>query len=487
MDAAEKAAMRDLVLRGGPCSDAERSAILDYCQEDVDALARLLPAMADDLDLPRALLRGRYMAAAARIEWDGVPIDVETLARLRAGWDGIKGDLIAEVDRDYGVFDGHDLQGGPVEGLARPRGHRLADASSRGPSPWTTTPSARWPAPTPRVGADARAPPRPVARCGSTDLAVGRDGRNRYLLSAFGSKTGRNQPSNTRFIFGPSAWLRGLIKPGEGRAVAYVDWSPAGVRHRRGALGRPGDDARRIARATPTWPSASRPGRIPAGGTKATHGAERELFKACVLGVQYGMGEVSLARRIGRPPVVARELLRLHRETYPAFWRWSDAAEAHAMLRGSLHTVFGWTVRVGADANPRSLRNFPCQANGAEMLRLACCLATERGIRVCAPVHDALLIEGPAGAIHEVADETRRRCGRRRRSSWTGSRCGPTSRRSSPGPIATWTSAAGGCGTGSCVCWIGPAEGTWRRRQEVPGAGATPAQSYFLYLFLLSS
>ena len=29
------------------------------------------------------------------------------------------------------------------------------------------------------------------------------------------------------------------------------------------------------------------------------------------------------------------------------------------------------------------------------MLRLACCLATEGGIRVCAPVHDAVLIEAP--------------------------------------------------------------------------------------------
>jgi hypothetical protein len=35
------------------------------------------------------------------------------------------------------------------------------------------------------------------------------------------------------------------------------------------------------------------------------------------------------------------------------------------------------------------------QANGAEMLRLACCLATERGIEVCAPVHDAILICAP--------------------------------------------------------------------------------------------
>jgi DNA polymerase I len=35
------------------------------------------------------------------------------------------------------------------------------------------------------------------------------------------------------------------------------------------------------------------------------------------------------------------------------------------------------------------------QANGSEMLRLACCLATERNIEVCAPVHDAVLICAP--------------------------------------------------------------------------------------------
>ena len=35
------------------------------------------------------------------------------------------------------------------------------------------------------------------------------------------------------------------------------------------------------------------------------------------------------------------------------------------------------------------------QANGAEMLRIACIRMTEAGIRVCAPVHDAVLIEAP--------------------------------------------------------------------------------------------
>jgi hypothetical protein len=99
-------------------------------------------------------------------------------------------------------------------------------------------------------------------------------------------------------------------------------------------------------------------------------------------------------------------LLRLHRETFRRFWTWSDAVEMQAMLTGQLQTVFGWRVHVGPDANPRSLRNFPVQANGAEMLRLACCLATERGINVCAPVHDALLVEGPAADIEATVART---------------------------------------------------------------------------------
>ena len=41
------------------------------------------------------------------------------------------------------------------------------------------------------------------------------------------------------------------------------------------------------------------------------------------------------------------------------------------------------------------------------MLRLACYLATERGIEVCAPVHDALLIEAPAAEIGAKAAELR--------------------------------------------------------------------------------
>ena len=44
--------------------------------------------MWDRIDLQAALIRGRYMAAAARIEWNGIPIDTAMLNRLRDRWDG---------------------------------------------------------------------------------------------------------------------------------------------------------------------------------------------------------------------------------------------------------------------------------------------------------------------------------------------------------------------------------------------------------------
>ena len=46
------------------------------------------------------------------------------------------------------------------------------------------------------------------------------------------------------------------------------------------------------------------------------------------------------------------------------------------------------------------------QANGTEMLRIACIFATEAGIRVCAPVHDAILIEAPLSELDEAVATT---------------------------------------------------------------------------------
>jgi DNA polymerase I-like protein with 3'-5' exonuclease and polymerase domains len=217
---------------------------------------------------------------------------------------------------------------------------------------------------------------------------------------AFRSRTGRNQPSNSKFIFGPSVWLRGLIKPPVNHGIAYVDW-----RQQEFAVAAVlSNDATMQAAylsGDPYLMFGKQVGLIPADGTKATHKFARELCKQCVLATQYGMEAESLAARLGQPTIVARDLLRAHREAYSVFWRWSDAALDTAMSTNSLHTVFGWHVHVGENPNPRSLRNFPVQGNGAEMMRIAACLATERGIEVCAPVHDAFLICAPLDRLDQ--------------------------------------------------------------------------------------
>lgn len=239
-----------------------------------------------------------------------------------------------------------------------------------------------------------------------TELAVGDDGRNRCLLSAFRARTGRNQPSNSRFIFGSSVWLRGLMKPADGFGIAYIDWSQQefGI---AAALSNDPLMMEAYASGDPYLAFAKQAGAVPADATKKSHKAEREQFKACVLAVQYGMGAKSLAERINQPEIRARELLRLHQETYRVFWQWSDSAVDYAMLHNKLWTTFGWTIHTGSEPNPRFLRNFLMQGNGSEMLRLACCMIADAGIKICAPVHDAILIEAPLEELDDTIERTK--------------------------------------------------------------------------------
>jgi hypothetical protein len=302
-------------------------------QEGVGGLATLLDAMLPTLDLPRALLRGRYMAAVARMEWTGIPIDLDNLTRLRDGWEQIQGALIEQVDNRYGVFEG--LKFNPRRWAA-----------------WLNRNHIRWPRLAPgqlelsleafRDMAEAYPDVGPMKELRASlsqlrlfRLAVGRDGRNRCPLRPFASKTGRNQPSTASFIFGPATWLRGLIKPEPGMALAYVDFEQQefGI-----AAALSGDPAMMEAYRTgdPYLKFAKQAGAVPADATKATHRDVRDRFKQCALGVQYGMQARSLAARLGVSPGDAQKLLRLHRETYPTYWRWSKQVGQHAIRDGVL-------------------------------------------------------------------------------------------------------------------------------------------------------
>jgi DNA polymerase-1 len=237
-------------------------------------------------------------------------------------------------------------------------------------------------------------------------LAVGADGRNRVNLWPFSASTGRNAPSTNQFVFGPARWIRGLVKPGPGNALAYLDWSSQEI-----AIAAVLSGDRALLRAAlsddPYLMFAKLAGLAPDDATSKTHKRVRSLCKVCLLGSNYGMGVAKLAQDAGVSLIQAEAIRRALSKTFPVFWQWAEHMTDVGMLTGELHTVFGWPLHVTATTKATTVRNFSMQANGAEMLGIACSLATERGVTVCAPIHDALLIEAPADDLDHAVAQTR--------------------------------------------------------------------------------
>src|SRR5262249_4356954 len=134
--------------------------------------------------------------------------------------------------------------------------------------------------------------------------------------------------------------------------------------------------------------------------TKPTHEPLRDRYKTGLLAIQYGIQAETLSARLGVSAFDAHEMINQHHELFAVYWRWSDDWLAHALDTGVMWSPLGWTCRtVITEFNARSIRNFSIQGSGAVMLRIACIWATRHGLRLLAPVHDAVLIEAAVERI----------------------------------------------------------------------------------------
>ena len=210
-DQVTKDDMRQRILSGGPWSPDERLAILDYCQSDVNGLAKLFSAMLNrwplrSMDLDQALARGRYVATVAQMEHRGVPIDTRMLNLMRDNWLEFKQALIKKTDQAYGVYERGSFRTHLFEryltaqNIAWPR---LSSGELQLDRDTFKMMALRHP-----QLSEHRELRKTLAEMREIKLMVGRDGRNRTLLSPFQSKTGRNQPSTTGsylvYLLGPA-------------------------------------------------------------------------------------------------------------------------------------------------------------------------------------------------------------------------------------------------------------------------------------------
>jgi hypothetical protein len=414
--AKQKDAMRERIAKGWPFTPEEQKKILDYCYSDIDALLRLLPKILSDpdFDLGVALYHGDFAAVSALMEHCGVPIDMEVFRQLasKETWRAVRDAMVPAIDARYGVYV-HNVAGDWAFNMERFEAYLKREGLLAG---WPRTEkghlsmkrktfedmSKGWPQLEElRQLRDARDKMRKIK------LAVGKDGRNRTVLWPFKAKTSRTQPKAAQWIFSPAVWLRSLIKPEPGMAVAYIDYSAMefllAAALSDGDCGSTNNTLNMYQSGDPYLSFAKAVGAIPNHITKQTIGnyvALRDRYKVMLLATQYGMQAETLAGRLGVSTFEAQEMLNQHRAQFRPYWAWSDDFVQHALQTGVMCTALGWHCRTGiTEFNERSIRNWPIQAAGADILRIACILATRHGIRLLAPVHDAVLIEAPIEKI----------------------------------------------------------------------------------------
>jgi DNA polymerase I len=454
--AQRKDQMRKRIMQGWPFTAEEIIEILYYCATDVFSVAELLPKLLPFINLKIALYRGEWVAVSAAMEHRGVPIDMEIFPRLanKKTWSALRDAMVPVIDAAYGVYvkaktgewsSSKKLFAAYLErrGIAWPR---LESGELNLRRKTFEAMAKAWPELEPlRQLRYARDKMRRIK------LSVGADGRNRTVLWPFASKTSRTQPKASEWIFSPAVWLRSMIKPRPGMAVAYIDYSSMEF---LAAAALSGDPLMlEFYHNDPYLDFAKRVGRAPQSATKLTHGLLRDRYKTGLLAIQYGVKAGTLATRLGVPEFEAAELLAQHHELFPIYWRWSDDWLARALDSGVMRTHYEWECRTGeTEFNERSIRNWPIQANCAEILRIACIMAHRRGLRLCAPVHDAILIEAPIEDIEaDVAlmREIMRRASRIVLNAEPDGHlmsCAPT-RRSCATRIGTWISVARSSGT----------------------------------------
>jgi len=406
-----KDAMRERIMKGWPFTAEELKQILDYCAEDVEMLRLLLFKLLPHIDLPLALHRGEAVCALAHSEHIGVPIDMGIFPELadKKCWREMRDSMVPLVDV-HGIYV-RDKLGAWHWNNARFEEMTVAEGIS-----WPRKENGKLDLRRKTFDSMAKAYPQQIEplrqlryirdKLRSIQLSVGHDGRNRTVLWPFSSKTSRTQPKAKHWIFSPSVWLRFLIKPEPGKALAYIDYSSMEF----GAAAALSDKhvgpnnlmLDLYESDDPYLNFGKTVGQLTRDATRDMLGVEakRDQLKVMCLGTQYNMRALTLSTRLGVTYLEAHEMLQLHRGLFSQYWHWSEDWLHHSLNTGMMRTVYGWQCATGVtEFSENTIRNWPIQSTCADIFRLAYVWGTRHGLTLIAPVHDAVLLEAPEDRI----------------------------------------------------------------------------------------
>jgi hypothetical protein len=400
-DAVAKDAIRDRIMLGSPFSLAEIAMILRYCGSDVDVTAELFVKVLY-INVDRALHRGEFSKVSALMEHRGVLINGSLFRRISDSktWAGLRDALVPELDK-AGVYVPHN------DGSFHFSFERFDDYLTENNIPWLRTEKGRLSTSSKVFDDLTKGYPdleslrqlRHIRdKMRKVELAVGSDDRNRTVLWPFKAKSGRTQPAASAWAFSPAVWMRNLTQPELGMAIAYVDWSS--MEFLIAAALSKDPLMLKFYENDPYLSFAKQVGAAPAHATKHTHGELRDRYKTGLLAIQYGIAHATLAVKLGISEVAAQEMIVQHHQLFSTYWAWAADWLAWALDHGIMWTPYDWRCATGeVELKERTIINWPVQSTGGDILRLTCIWVTRYGLRLVAPVHDALLLESTIDRI----------------------------------------------------------------------------------------
>ena len=306
-------------------------AVFDYCEEDVRNSAELLRRQLSGyrhfapID-PQLVMRWSEYSAktVARIQAPGMPIDMPLWNLVQENKAAVIGALIARFD--------------PSQGSEYPIYSPEGEFSSWRFEQWLIAAGITY---WPRLDSGAlqldgdafrmmyHAHPAIEGLHALRDslgvivrarIPIGPDGRNRPSLFPFGTATSRN--AQAKSLYNAHASMRSFMKFPADKIGLYLDWrtQEVGV-----AAARSGDEqlaedylAGDIYHALAKMCGLTNQD---AKSWKATPEgkSQRQRMKALQLGINYGMGVMSLSRGLGRHPLIGSEVIIRHQQRYPTY------------------------------------------------------------------------------------------------------------------------------------------------------------------------
>lgn len=267
------------------------------------------------------------------------------------------------------------------------------------------------------------------------DRFIGCDFKQRPNFNPYGTKTGRNAPSSTSFLFLMPKWMRLIVNPRKGRYICDLDAHSEEVAIAAALYN--DENKREVYRSADVYMKyAQLAGAYPKDKPILTEDEResekwfkeegwtqvRKIYKGGFLGMQFGMGGASLERRVrlSLPEEKRDEIFEGWGDSFVDSYRslFSNETEcvtkirqAYSNQKKGVMLQDGW--RLGPDdPNILSVSNFPVQGTGSVILRRCCELCDAEGIQIYATLHDAISFTGKLENMEREID-TARECFRR--------------------------------------------------------------------------